>query len=142
MNALNTLNLRPSDIVLDKLINPGKSKDFKNARAIDMMEACGIIPEFFAEACLQLEYDDSTELNLDNIAAAMDNIYQCGGFQYAMKGTVSEDGSYISSYEDDYDMPAICRFGYEGRYLLYVYDSAITALVDNVTGVSKIGRFD
>ena len=142
INALNTLTVRPSDLILERIINPTQVKEYKKARAIDMVESCGIIPDFFAEACVELSFEDSTQFTLDNIAKKIDAMYQCGGFLHPMKGTISADGSYISSYDDDDDLAPICRYKYEDKFYLYVYEYAITAIVDIATGDSKIARFD
>ena len=142
INALNTVTIRPSDLILERIINPTQVKEYKKARAIDMVESCGIIPDFFAEACVELSFEDSTQFTLDNIAKKIDAMYQCGGFLHPMKGTISADGSYISSYDDDDDLAPICRYKYEDKFYLYVYEYAITAIVDIATGDSKIARFD
>ena len=142
INALNTLTVRPSDLILERIINPTQVKEYKKARAIDMVESCGVIPDFFAEACLDLSFEDSSQFTLDNIANKMDLMYQFGGFLYPMGGAVAEDGVYVSSYDDDDDLAPICRYKYEDKFYLYVYEYAITAIVDIATGDSKIARFD
>ena len=140
MNALNTLNIRTSDIVLGRLLNPSQSGEYKAHRAIDMVEACGLIPDFFAQACLHLEYESEEDHTIQTIADEMDRAYQYGGFSIGIDGEIAADGTFLSDGDDD--LAAICRYDYESRFYLYVYPYAITAIVDVATGESKIGRFD
>lgn len=129
------LQIRPSDVILDRVLNPARSETLDNVPPAHMLEACGIIPDFFAAALIG--HDART---LDSIADAMDKEYSFGGFSYAWQGTVEPDGTYTSP--DDDPLPPLCRFGFEGRFFCYVYQYGITALVDTETGEQKIGRFD
>ena len=76
---MQTLNLRTSDLVLDRVLNPTQSPDIGNARPSDIIEACGLIPDFFADACLAITYEGAGD-TLDDLAGAIDNLYGCGGF--------------------------------------------------------------
>ena len=153
--SMDILNVRTSDLVLDRVLNPAQSPDIGNARPDDILEACGLIPDFFAKACLSITAggEDAPDCRaitaggedatLDGLAVAMDNLYGCGGFNaYPYGGTVATDGTYASEYDEDPDMPPLCRFGYEGRFFCYVYEYGITAIRDNSTGQTKIARFD
>jgi hypothetical protein len=77
-------------------------------------EYLGLLPEFFISATQKL----SEYATLDHIAQVMDDLYQFGGFRYPFGGTVADSGAYQS------------------------YPYAITAIRDNDTGETKIGRFD
>jgi len=129
------LKIRPSDVVLDRVLNPARCEQLGQARPADILEACGIIPDFFAAAIIG--HDART---LDAIANAMDAEYQYGGFSYAWQGTVEPDGTYTSP--DDEPLKPLCRYGFEGRFFCYVYQYGITAIIDRETGQQKIGRFD
>ena len=139
---MQTLNLRTSDLVLDRVLNPTQSPDIGNARPSDIIEACGLIPDFFADACLAITYEGAGD-TLDDLAGAMDNLYGCGGFNsYPYGGKVADNGTYISEHDDDPDMAPLCRFGYESRFFCYVYEYGITTIKDAKTGETKTARFD
>ena len=129
------LKIRPSDVVLDRALNPARCEQLGQARPADILEACGIIPDFFTAAIIG--HDART---LDAIADAMDAEYQFGGFSYPWAGTVEQDGTYTSP--DDEPLKPLCRYGFEGRFFCYVYQYGITAIIDRETGQQKIGRFD
>jgi len=129
------LQIRPSDVLLDRVLNPARCEQIGQASPDDILEACGIIPDFFTAAII-----GHNARTLDEIAAAMDAEYQFGGFSYAWQGTVEPDGTYASP--DDDPLPPLCRFGFEGRFFCYVYPYGITAIIDRETGGQKIGRFD
>ena len=83
-------------------------------------EYLGILPEFFIHATQALGEDHT----LDSLSEAMDEVYGYGGFQYPFGGTVADCGTYLD------------------RFTMYCYPYAITAIRDNDTGETKIGRFD
>ena len=85
MENVHTLNIRPSDILLDRVFNPAQDADIGGATPKQLAEACGIIPDFFCQACIE-----AAPLTLDAIAAGMDNAYQFGGFCYPFNGTVDD----------------------------------------------------
>ena len=132
------LKLRPSDVVLDRVYNPAKNKDFAGATPAQLAEACGLIPDFFCRACLNVD-----PLTLDAIASGMDNAYQCGGFNsYSFLGTVDDhDGTYQSEYEEDDGLAPLARFIFEG-FECFVYEYGIVAIRDRSTRETKIARFD
>lgn len=133
-----TLNIRTSDLFLQKIHNPTKDDNLSNTPYAHLAEACGIIPDFFCEACIRVE-----KLSLDAIAAGMDNLYQFGGFSYPLDGTVDESGIYKSKYDDAPALPPLGRFIFDGsQFECYVYEYGITAIRDTVTGQTKIARFD
>ena len=98
-------------------------------------EYLGILPEFFIHATQGT--DDAT---LDTIADAMDSVYGFGGFQYPFGGTVADSGAFQSP--DDPDLQPYATISYLDRFTMYCYPYAITAIRDNDTGETKIGRFD
>lgn len=98
-------------------------------------EYLGILPEFFIHAT-----QGSGDATLDAVADAMDEIYGYGGFQYPFGGTVADCGAYKSP--DDPDLQPYATIGYLDRFTMFCYPYSITAIRDNDTGETKIGRFD
>ena len=132
------MKLRPSDVVLDRVFNPAADDQLGGATPAQLAEACGIIPDFFCQACLM-----AAPLTLDNIAAGMDSVYQFGGFNaYPFKGSIDDhDGTYQSEHEEDEALPPLARFIFEG-FELFVYEYGIAAIRDRATRETKIARFD
>jgi hypothetical protein len=99
-------------------------------------EYLGILPEFFIHATQALGEDHT----LDSLTEAMDEVYGFGGFQYPFGGTVADSGAYKSP--EDPDLQPYATIAYLDRFTMYCYPYAITAIRDNDTGETKIGRFD
>jgi hypothetical protein len=100
-------------------------------------EYLGLIPEFFMEATHAQRWPSDT---LQLVADAMDSLYGYGGFRFPFGGTVTDTGTYTTP--DDPDLTPYATITYLDKYTLYCYPYAITALRDNETGETKIGRFD
>ena len=141
-------SVRASDLVLDRTFNPAESPDVETLNNDYLVEACGLIPDFFADACLLLAMDNdlidfkntkSTEL--DTIADTMNTIYGSGGFYDGFGGSIDGDGCYVSKYSEEEPMPPFAKFIYE-HFCCYVYDCAITVLFDLKTRQIIVGRFD
>ena len=96
-------------------------------------EYLGILPEFFIHATQEGE-------SLEQVTQAMDEIYGYGGFQYPFGGTVADCGAYKSP--EDPDLQPYATIAFRDRFTMYCYPYAITAIRDNDTGETKIGRFD
>ena len=141
MAQIFNLNFRPSEIILDRVLNPARDQNIGAARPADIVEACGIIPDFFCAACIMAS-NSGEPVTLDAIADGMDAEYQMGGFCYPFGGSVDVDGTYRSEFADDPDMAPLARFGFVGRFFCYVYDYGITAICDGLDGPAKIARFD
>jgi hypothetical protein len=131
-----TFNIRPSDLLLDRVLNPTRDADIGSATPALIIEACGIIPDFFAHACMAAD-----PLTLDEIAHHMDDAYQFGGFRYPFGGSITPAGVYQSIHDDDPDMPPLACFTFEG-FECFVYHYGITAIRDRATRETKIARFD
>jgi len=138
MTNIIEMKLRPSDVVLDRVFNPAADDQLGGATPAQLAEACGIIPDFFCQACLM-----AAPLTLDNIAAGMDSVYQFGGFNaYPFKGSIDDhDGTYQSEHDDDDALPPLARFIFEG-FECFVYEYGIAAIRDRATRETKIARFD
>ena len=142
MENVTTLNVRPSDLLLDRVFNPAQDKQLGGATPAQLAEACGIIPDFFCQACMTAD-----PLTLDNIAAGMDDAYQFGGFCYPFSGTVDDhNGTYQSEHDDDPALAPLARFIFDARsrvgFECFVYEYGITAIRDRATRQTKIARFD
>ena len=96
-------------------------------------EYLGILPEFFISATQEGE-------SLSQITQAMDELYGYGGFEYAFSGVVSDSGTY--QVPEDPDLEPYATITYLDRFTMYCYPYSITAVRDNDTGETKIGRFD
>jgi len=141
-------NVRASDFVLDRIFNPANSPDVETLNNEYLAESCGLIPDFFADACLMLELDSDTidfkntkSTELETIANTMNTLYGCGGFFNGFGGSKDEHGCYVSEYSEEEPMPPFAKFIYE-NFCCYVYDCAITVLFDLKTRQIIVGRFD
>ncbi len=99
-------------------------------------EHLGILPEFFISATQKL----SEYATLDHIAQVMDDLYQFGGFQYPFSGEIDPQGVYRAP--EDPPLEYLATISYLDRFTMFCYPYAITAIRDNDTGETKIGRFD
>ena len=107
----------------------------KGATAKRIVEACGILPMFYTEACVkglvtaQEVYDD------------MVKTYGFGDFSGPSWGTVSPDGTYVSSFEEDPDMQPLMKCTWpDSPVELLIYQNAILAVRDADTSI--ITRMD
>ena len=97
MTKIFTENFRASDFILDRVLNPNRDPEIGNTRPDHLVEACGIIPDFFCTACLEAQQVDPLKLTLLGIADKMDAVYGHGGFaQYPLKGTLGTKGVFLS----------------------------------------------
>ena len=144
-------NVRASDLVLERTYNPANSPDVETLNKEYLVESCGLIPDFFADACLLLELDHggasidffakTGATPLDTIADTMNTIYGSGGFYSGFGGSIDEDGCYVSKYSEEEPMPPFAKFIYD-QFVCYVYDCAVTVLFDLQTRQTITGRFD
>jgi hypothetical protein len=144
MNTV-AIEMRPSDWILDRVLNPAGDPDLNQVPPARLLEACGIIPDFFAEACVTAEDENPDTLTLQHIADGMDRAYQFGGFGYPWPGTLDADGVYRSQYDEDPPMSPLVRFSFNSGarvFECFVYECAITAIRERGTASLFIGRFD
>jgi len=150
-----------ADIMLDREFNPAGDPILSRATPNQLLEACGLIPHFFCDACANCEVENPEGFTLDNIADAMDRIYQYGGFRYGWQGTVDQKGIYHAPDSEDPPLSPLVRFRYtqaahwhpelnETDAKLYqpriiecmVYRYAVVAIRERNEGPVRIGRFD
>jgi hypothetical protein len=133
---MQTLTFRPSDVLLDRVLNPAGDLMLGDCEPEHLIEACGIIPEFFAQACLSAD-----SLTLDEIANQMDEAYSFGGFRYSFGGDITAAGVYQSEHETDEDLPPLARFIFD-RFECFVYQYGIVGIRDRASLEHKLARFD
>jgi hypothetical protein len=89
-----------------------------------LIEACGLIPTFFARAIIAAPSDAT----VDEIAMSMDELYTFGGFKHPLKGKV-ENNIYKSPYEDDEDLYPYMKMITNIGITCLIYPYGIVALV-------------
>jgi hypothetical protein len=122
-----------ADILLDRVFNPAGDPELARATPDQLLEACGLIPHFFCDACQQAEAENPDGFTLDNIADAMDNVCQAGGFRYHWPGQVAANGVYTSAYAEDPPLSPLMRFTFHcfdnvRSIECFVYKSGITCI--------------
>ena len=133
---MQTLTFRPSDLLLDRVLNPAGDLMLGDCEPEHLIEACGIIPEFFAQACLSAD-----PLTLDEIANQMNEAYSFGGFRYPFGGDITLSGVYQSEHPTDDDLPPLARFIFD-RFECFVYQYGIVGIRDRASLEHKLARFD
>ena len=133
---------------MDTLINPTNNTEVGESFEFNILEACGIIPQFFEDACDAQSTRDFpigtyNALPLEFVASKMDELYQYGGFEDStFDGEIRPDGTYQSDDEDP-DLAPLAKFTSNDRMMeLFVYDYAICAIRNRRSGGYKIARFD
>ena len=150
---IDAIEMRPAELLLDWEFNPAQVAMPHSPPQI--IEAAGIIPDIFTEACGSMvdahRYPESTAalvrpVSLDELAKAVDDAYGFGGFAVPFEGTITERGVYVSSFDDDPDLPPFVRLIYTGfptalsRFELFVYLYGICALRDRDSRECRIAR--
>ena len=147
--SLDATPIHLADILLDRVFNPAGDPELARATPDQLLEACGLIPHFFCDACQQAQTENPDGFTLKNIADAMDNLYQFGGFQYPWPGSLDADGVYTACapYDGDPPLLPLVRFIFScfdnARPIeCFVYEAGITAIRERGTASLFIGRFD
>ena len=133
---------------MDTLINPTNNPEIGESFEFNIIEACGIIPQFFEDACdaqstRDIPVGTYNALPLEFVANKMDQLYQYGGFEDStFEGEIRPDGTYQSDDEDP-DMAPLAKFTSNDRMMeLFIYDYSICAIRNKRTNEYKIARFD
>ena len=142
-----TLVVRPSELILDRVLNPAGDANLNRVSPAQLLKACGTVPDFFAEACITAETENPDGVNIDAIADAMDRVYQMGGFCYPWGGDLDADGVYRSQYAEEADLSPLVRFAYAvamggQAFECFVYQGGITAIRERGSETAKVARFD
>lgn len=102
-------------------IDPTNS--FTDAKPTRLLEACGLIPYFFAEAAVSKP---------KTAKEAFDIVMEAYGWGFGQDGsgwgTVDEKGMYVSSFEDDEDMAPLLSIEMAQGITGYIYQYGITAI--------------
>lgn len=134
--TVESFDLRASDLILEKMFNPANASNLGGVSQLELVERCGIIPDFFATA---VATGNPRGLTLDTISKSMNEQYVFGGFSDSWKFLMDEKG--LLHYEGDDPYIPLVRFDYL-HFSLYVYQYGIVALVDHKMGNKIFGRFD
>lgn len=139
--TVHTLDLSPV-AVLDIVLNPSRDPLVGKMKPATIEARCGMIPHFFAVACLKAAAYEGSPFSLELVSLMMDDEYGFGGFNaFPIEGgTVSPHGVY--AYPEDDPLPALARFAFDGKAYCWVFDYGIVALADNVSGPYMVARFD
>jgi len=105
------------------IVDPNRA--FKEAKKDRLIEACGLIPYFFMTA---KEKGAKTAKEAYRIMVEQ---YQFGDYSSVDWGTIDSKGTYVSSHEDDPDMEPLMSMRILDGPTLYIYQSAIMAVVDS-----------
>ena len=97
----------------------------KGASAKKIVGAVGILPMFYTEACVK-GLDTAHEVYEDMVKT-----YGFGDYSGPSWGTVKDDGTYVSSFEEDPDMAPLMKCSWpDNPVVMYIYQHAILAVVD------------
>ena len=110
-------------------INLNPNSKFKGVDASALIQSCGILPVW----ALNIMYLDVP------LKEAMEKQYAYGPL-HEMKGSIKEDGTYVSPYEEDEDLDPVLKI-IRGEEIFYQYPYAIVAFVQK-DGSSYITRMD
>jgi hypothetical protein len=159
------INIRAAKLVLEWEYNPTQNQSYPGVSAEQhsgvewYIQACGLIPDFYARAIDEWESDNGAGCNTDDsrgerptlseIADRMDTIYGFGGFRsYLWQGTVLDDGTFeaLPSDDDEQDPPLIPYVHLvhpaERHLECFIYPYGVVTLRDIKTGETKTARFD
>jgi len=160
MNTLFTV--RTSDFVLDKVLNPLKDKEYGKYTPDQLDQWCGIIPDFFCKAIIDI--DDSCEIEMENIekldkptdlkkdylqnsvlskvADKMDQAYGYPAFGNSVMTNKPSDFGIIFGTDGEPDLKPIGKFSFKFLEVL-VYEYGLVALrIIGKPDAVKFGRFD
>tara|TARA_R100000742_G_C4256306_1_gene74182 strand:+ start:100 stop:558 length:459 start_codon:yes stop_codon:yes gene_type:complete len=150
----NIFEIRVSDYVLDKVLNPLKCDEYGNFTPDQLNEWCGLIPDFFAAAVTANEPDitkadenkhvenDLKMIALNKVALGMDDNYGYGGFGSSVMTTKPSDFGIIFGEDGEPDLYPIGKFTYKFLEVLqYEYGMVALRIVGKPDTV-KFARFD
>ena len=160
MNTLFTV--RTSDFVLDKVLNPLKDKDYGALTPDQLNQWCGIIPDFFCKAIIDI--DDSCEIEMENIekldnptnlkkdylqnsvlckvADKMDQAYGYPAFGNSVMTNKPSDFGIIFGTDGEPDLNPLAKFSFKFlEVLVYEYGLVALRIIGKPNDVI-FGRFD
>ena len=159
----NIFEMRISDYILNRNLNPLKDKDYGKLTPDQLIEWCGIIPDFFAKAVTSEESAELIEKALnaqkDNkltdqgidflqntalfkVADKMDQAYGWPAFGNSVMTNKPSDYGIIFGEDGEPDLYPLAKFNFEFLEVL-VYEYGLVALrIFGKTDAVKFGRFD
>jgi len=109
------------------------NKAYPEAKKGDLVEACGIIPQFFFAAAVE------NKKTAKEAYETMVSEYGFGDWSSTSWGTIDPKGTYVSSSEGDQDLEPYMELVMLDGPTLYIYPHAILAVVDsNDTIISRM----
>lgn len=120
------LDMMPYTITIDPL------EHYRTVPFSRLWEATGLLPYFFAEAALEASN------SLEDVKWV---VGKCYGFPlHPMGGEVTDEGVY--KYPEDPDLFPLVQFDLPQDIKILVYEYAITAFCDILTGETFVTRID
>ena len=157
------INMRVSDYILHRNLNPLKDKEYGKLTPDQLIEWCGIIPDFFAKAVTSEESAELiekalnaikdnklTDLGIDllqntalfKVADKMDEAYGWAAFGNSVMTNIPSDFGIIFGTHGEPDLNPLAKFNYEFlEVLVYEYGLVALRILGNSDSV-KFGRFD
>ena len=159
----NIFKMRVSDYILHRNLNPLKDKEYGKLTPDQLIEWCGIIPDFFAnavtseesaelieKACNAQKDNKLTDLCIDllqntalfKVADKMDEAYGWPAFGNSVMTNKPSDFGIIFGTDGEPDLNPLAKFNYEFLEVL-VYEYGLVALrISGKPNTVKFGRFD
>jgi len=159
----NIFEMRVSDYILNRNLNPLKDKEYGKLTPDQLIEWCGIIPDFFAnavtseesaelieKACNAQKDNKLTDLGIDllqntalfKVADKMDEAYGWPAFGNSVMTNKPSDFGIIFGTDGEPDLNPLAKFNYEFLEVL-VYEYGLVALrISGKPNSVKFGRFD
>jgi len=159
----NIFKMRVSDYILHRNLNPLKDKEYGKLTPDQLIEWCGIIPDFFAnavtseesaelieKACNAQKDNKLTDLGIDllqntalfKVADKMDEAYGWPAFGNSVMTNKPSDFGIIFGTDGEPDLNPLAKFNYEFLEVL-VYEYGLVALrISGKPNTVKFGRFD
>ena len=159
----NIFEMRVSDYILNRNLNPLKDKEYGKLTPDQLIEWCGIIPDFFAKAvtseesaeliekaCNAQKDNKLTDLGIDllqntalfKVADKMDEAYGWSAFGNSVMTNKPSDFGIIFGTDGEPDLNPLAKFNYEFLEVL-VYEYGLVALrISGKPNTVKFGRFD
>jgi hypothetical protein len=159
----NIFKMRVSDYILNRNLNPLKDKDYGKLTPDQIIEWCGIIPDFFAnavtseecaelieKACKAQKDNKLTDQGIDllqntalfKVADKMDEAYGWPAFGNSVMTNKPSDFGIIFGTDGEPDLNPLAKFNYEFLEVL-VYEYGLVALrISGKPNSVKFGRFD
>lgn len=105
------------------------------ANSEKLLAACGVIPSIFSEAAMGPDTEDAPSMYKRAV-----EVYSFGDYSSVQWGTVTPEGVYVSSHDEDPDLNPMVVFYWPFGVEVLVYPHAIIAVRDEENTI--ISRMD